>query len=56
MMGFKIALSNYDLNFVCFNNLTWIGNGNLIPAGPMREKLKSLKKYDAVFLNGSNYF
>ena len=40
----------YDLNFVCFDSLNWIGNGNLIPAGPLREKINSLKKFDAVFL------
>ena len=27
-----------------------VGNNNLIPAGPLREKLQSLKKYDAIFL------
>ena len=43
----------YDLNFVCFNNLKWIGNGHLIPSGPLREKLSSISKYDAIFLNGN---
>ena len=43
----------YDLKFVCFNNLKWIGNGFLIPAGPLREKLESISKYNAVFLNGN---
>jgi len=51
--GLQDLTMHYDLTFVCFNNLTWIGNGNLIPAGPMREKLASLKKYNAVFLNGN---
>lgn len=51
--GLQDLTMHYDLTFVCFNNLTWIGNGNLIPAGPMREKLESLKKYNAVFLNGN---
>tara|TARA_B100000795_G_scaffold254482_1_gene225430 strand:+ start:3884 stop:4822 length:939 start_codon:yes stop_codon:yes gene_type:complete len=51
--GLQDLAIEYDLSFVCFNNLTWIGNGFLIPAGPMREKLKSLRKYDAVFLNGN---
>ena len=41
---------NYDLEFVCFDTDKWIGNGNLIPSGPLREKISSLKKYDAVFL------
>ena len=44
---------NYDLKFVCFNNKRWIGNGLLIPAGPLREKIKSILKYDAVFINGN---
>ena len=44
---------NYDLSFVCFNNLNWIGNGLTIPAGPLRESLNNLKKYQHVFLNGN---
>ena len=45
---------NYDLKIVCFNSIQWIGNGFLIPAGPLREGIKSLKKYDAVILNGDS--
>ncbi len=45
---------DYNLKFVCFDKNNWIGNGYLIPAGPLREKLNSLKKYDAVFLKGDN--
>jgi len=45
---------NYDLKFVCFNSKNFIGNGLLIPAGPLREKINSLKKYDAVLLNGDD--
>ncbi len=41
---------NYNLNFVCFDSQNWIGNGCLIPSGPLREKLTSLEKYDAVFI------
>tara|TARA_B100001057_G_scaffold493690_1_gene588714 strand:- start:7007 stop:7951 length:945 start_codon:yes stop_codon:yes gene_type:complete len=43
----------YDMQFVCFDSNTWIGNGQLIPAGPLREKISSLKKYDGVFLKNS---
>ena len=43
---------DYDLKIVCFKIKNWIGNGYLLPAGPLREKINSLKKYDAVFLNG----
>ena len=45
---------DYDLKFVCFNSKKWIGNGFLIPSGPLRERLNSLKKYDVVFLNGDS--
>ena len=45
---------NHDLSFVCFNINNWIGNGKLLPAGPLRESIKSLIKYDAVFLTGNN--
>lgn len=45
---------NYDIQFVCFDSVTWIGNGRLIPSGPLRENLSSLKKYDAVFLKTYN--
>ena len=44
----------YDLKIVCFNNKNWIGNGLLIPSGPLREKIESLKNYDIVFLNGKS--
>ena len=44
---------NYDLKFVCFNNTKWIGNGFLIPAGPLREKIDSISKFDVAFLNGN---
>ena len=30
-----------------------MGNRFLIPSGPLRENLNSIKKYDAVFLNGN---
>ena len=45
---------SYDIEFVCFDAEKFIGNGLLIPAGPLREKIESLKKYDAVFLKCSN--
>lgn len=43
---------NYDISIVCFSNSQWIGNGFLIPAGPLRENIASIKKYDAIVLNG----
>ena len=52
--GLQDKKVDYDLKFVCFNSKKWIGNGFLIPSGPLREKISSLKKYDVVFLNGNN--
>ena len=51
--GLQDSSINYDIKFVCFNTKNFIGNGMLIPAGPLREKISSLKKYDAVLLNGN---
>ena len=44
----------YDLNIVCFNEKTGVGNGLMLPSGPLRENLKNLNRYDAVFINGNN--
>lgn len=43
----------YNIRIVCFDALSWIGNGYLIPSGPLREKLNSIKKFDAVFIKNS---
>jgi tetraacyldisaccharide 4'-kinase len=51
--GLQDRTLNYDLKFVCFNNIKLIGNGFLIPAGPLREKIQSITKYDAIFINGN---
>ena len=51
--GLQDKKLKYDISFVCFNTENSIGNGFIIPAGPLRESLKNLKKYDGVFLNGN---
>ena len=51
--GLQDKTINYDLQFVCFNIEKFIGNSFLIPAGPLREKINSIYKYDAIFLNGN---
>ena len=43
----------YDISFACFNKKNFIGNGFLIPAGPLRENLENLNKYKNVFLIGN---
>ena len=43
---------NYGLKIVCFNTKEGLGNEFLLPAGPLRECVGSLKDYDIAFLNG----
>jgi tetraacyldisaccharide 4'-kinase len=52
--GLQETKIDFDIKLVCFKSKNWIGNGQLLPAGPMREKISSLKRFDAVFLNGSS--
>jgi len=49
--GLQELKIDFNIKIVCFKSKNWIGNGQLIPAGPMREKISSLKRFDAVFLN-----
>ena len=48
--GLQEKKIDYNIKFVCFDAQNWIGNGYLIPSGPLREGIESLKKYDGVFL------
>jgi len=50
--GLQETKIDFDIKLVCFKSKIWIGNGQLIPAGPMRERISSLKRFDAIFLNG----
>ena len=42
-----------DISIICFNEKQWIGNGFVIPSGPLREKLNALKRCNYVFINGN---
>ena len=48
MMDYKKKI-NYDISIACFNSSYGIGNGLLLPAGPLRENLSVLKNYSAIF-------
>ena len=50
--GLQEKSISYDLKIVCFTNSQWKGNGFIIPAGPLREKIESLKNFDVVVING----
>ena len=50
--GFQDFSINKNLSIVCFNERQWIGNGFVIPSGPLREQLSSIKRASCVVLNG----
>ena len=50
--GLQDKSISYDISIACFNSSSGIGNGFLLPAGPLRENTSILKNYDAIFLNG----
>ena len=50
--GLQDKKIDYDISIACFNSSYGIGNGYLLPAGPLREKLEILKKYNAIFVIG----
>jgi len=50
--GLQEKSISYNLKIVCFTNSQWKGNGFIIPAGPLREKIESLKNFDVAVING----
>ena len=48
--GLQEKKIDYNLKFVCFDASKWIGNAQLLPAGPLRQDINVLKSIDAVFL------
>ena len=51
--GFQYYSIKKDLNIICFNQKQLIGNGLIVPAGPLRESLSSLKNAHIVIINGN---
>jgi len=52
--GLQEKWIDYDIKFACFDSDKWIGNGHLIPSGPLREKIDSIKNYHGIFLKTVN--
>ena len=50
--GFQDHAIKKTLNIICFNNKQLIGNGLVLPAGPLRERLSSLERAQIVIING----
>ena len=50
--GFQDKSIKKDLSILCFNSNQQIGNGQVLPAGPLREKLSSLRSANIIMING----
>ena len=50
--GFQDFSIKKDFSVLCFNSKQLIGNGFIIPSGPLRENFSSIKKADCIFING----
>ena len=50
--GFQDFSIKKDLSIICFYEKQWIGNGFVIPAGPLREDLSALSRANCVIING----
>ena len=50
--GFQDFSLKPDFSILCFNSKQMIGNGQLIPSGPMRERLNSIKRANCIIING----
>ena len=51
--GFQDFSLEKNFSFLCFDEKLWIGNGLLIPAGPLRESLKNgVKRADCILIKG----
>jgi tetraacyldisaccharide 4'-kinase len=50
--GFQEYKIKKNLNIICFNQKQLIGNGLVLPSGPLREGLNSLKYANIILING----
>ena len=50
--GFQYFSVRKDLSILCFNERQWIGNGLVIPSGPLRENFDALNRANLVVING----
>ena len=50
--GFQDFTIKPDFSILCFNSKQLIGNGFLIPSGPLREPLSAVNRADCIVING----
>ena len=51
--GFQDFTIKKNFSIICFNQKQWVGNGFILPSGPLREKLSAIKRADCVVINGN---
>ena len=51
--GFQDFSIKKDFSILCFNSNQLIGNGFLIPSGPLRESFQSIKQAECIVINGT---
>ena len=54
--GFQDQTIKKDINILCFNEKQLIGNGLVIPSGPLRESFKSIKNAQIIVINGNKNY
>ena len=50
--GFQDYTIKKNFSVVCFNQKQWIGNGLVIPSGPLRERITAVNRSDCIVING----
>ncbi len=50
--GFQDYKIIKNLNILCFNSKQLLGNGKVIPAGPLREEFNEIKRANIIIVNG----
>ena len=51
--GFQDFSIKPNFSILCFNSKQLIGNGFLIPSGPLRERLSAISRADCIVINGN---
>tara|TARA_B100000902_G_C27294851_1_gene909302 strand:- start:1049 stop:1984 length:936 start_codon:yes stop_codon:yes gene_type:complete len=51
--GFQDFSVKPDFSILCFNSKQKIGNGFVIPSGPLREGLSAIQRADCIIINGN---
>ena len=54
--GFQDFSIKPNFSILCFNSKQMIGNGLVIPSGPLRESLNAIQRADCIIINGDQNF